>query len=410
VRLIFVHTSSILNLRGSEKWLLDIASLLRPLSGQVRILNFDYDRKYGTSRDDIRKRRQVITESLAGTQLVELSALRLSLPLRVTPLGKGITRTINRYLNFIPLSSKFFWALRSSDVIYFLQVNRRPLHLLIVLVLATLAGRKRVVAGIHVNPEYTRFEVEVLRFFVKIGVLKGVHVINQSHLKRIRSMLGCRTDYVPNGIFFEKFASGRNGKDRSEFSILFVGAMTHVKGADLLPKIAENLLRRKIPFELQICTSGGPLSGTIQDWGAGRPEVSFRGFVEPKELIGVYRSASVVVLPSRREVFGLTCIEAQASGTPVVVSQADGFRQTVVDGYNGYFAHSFDPTAFSDELARVYDLWSKDYARYCTLCENARENARKNFEWRNLRKEFVLLINRASGASNTSSIQDSVGA
>src|SRR5712692_9077862 len=395
MRLVFIHTSSILNLRGSERWLLDIVSLMKAFSVQVQVVNFDYDQKYGTDRDEIKKRRKMVKESLGGTPFAELSALRLSLPLRITPLGKATTRTLNRYLNFIPISSRFFRSLRSSDVIYFLQVNRRPIHLLVILILATLAGRKRVIGGVHVTPEYTSLQVRMLRFFVRIGVLTGIHVVSQTQVERIRSMLGCRTDYVPNGIFLERFANRQDSKNRSEFSVLFVGAMTSVKGADFLPAIDENLRKRNIPFKLQICTSGGHLSKSIQDWASTRPEVSFLGFVAQEELARIYKVASVLILPSRRELFGLACIEALARGTPVVVSQAEGFRQTVIDGYNGYTAQSFSPEAFSDELLKVYNLWSRNRPQYDDLCRNGREYVTEHFRWQNLQKEFVLLINNA---------------
>jgi glycosyltransferase involved in cell wall biosynthesis len=402
MRLTIVHTSSILNLRGSERWLLDVISLMRTFSVELQVISFDSDKKYANSVEEVSRRNREIAEVMKDTPFVRLSARRLSLPLRVTPFGKETTRTLNRYLNSVPFGSRLLASLRSSDVIYFMQVNRRPIQLLTVLALATLAGRKRVVVGIHVNPEYTRIQVGVLRLFVRMGILRGVHVVNQPQQDQIGSVLGCKTYYVPNGIFSEKFAVSKTGNERHEFSVLFVGAMTHVKGADLLPLIDDDLRKRGIPFRLLICTSGGPLTEAIEAWGRSRPEVSFMGYLEQDELLSVYGSASVAVFPSRREIFGLACIEAQASGTPVVVSQADGFRQTVVEGYSGYFAPRFDPASFSDGLMRVFNMWSNERTLYDAFCEHARKNASERFQWRNIIREFVQIINDAGGVPNFS--------
>ncbi len=54
--------------------------------------------------------------------------------------------------------------------------------------------------------------------------------------------------------------------------------------------------------------------------------VRFTGYVEDTDLPGVYRGASLFVLPSLYEGFGLPLLEAMASGVPCVVSDIDPFR------------------------------------------------------------------------------------
>jgi glycosyltransferase involved in cell wall biosynthesis len=56
-----------------------------------------------------------------------------------------------------------------------------------------------------------------------------------------------------------------------------------------------------------------------------------RGYLDTAELAEVYRRASVLILPSRYEGFGLPVLEAMASGTPVVASGDAALREVAGD-------------------------------------------------------------------------------
>jgi glycosyltransferase involved in cell wall biosynthesis len=67
-----------------------------------------------------------------------------------------------------------------------------------------------------------------------------------------------------------------------------------------------------------------------------------------------------------QETFGLTPIEAMASGLPVVVSDWDGYRDTVRDGIDGFLVPTLMPPApLGAGLAARYELGADSYDRYC---------------------------------------------
>ncbi len=63
--------------------------------------------------------------------------------------------------------------------------------------------------------------------------------------------------------------------------------------------------------------------------------VRFTGFVSPEEKVHWLNRMDLVVNPSAKEGWGLTVIEANACGTPVVASDVPGLRDSVLDGDTG---------------------------------------------------------------------------
>jgi glycosyltransferase involved in cell wall biosynthesis len=63
--------------------------------------------------------------------------------------------------------------------------------------------------------------------------------------------------------------------------------------------------------------------------------VTFTGFVTDDELCGYYDGARAVVVAAQDEDLGMTAVEAQLFGKPVIAANEGGFRETVIDGETG---------------------------------------------------------------------------
>jgi glycosyltransferase involved in cell wall biosynthesis len=81
------------------------------------------------------------------------------------------------------------------------------------------------------------------------------------------------------------------------------------------------------------------------------------GFVEFEEVDAALRSALCMVLPSRREGYGLVVVEASARGTPSVVVRGEDNAavELVDDGENGVVAASASAQDLADAIVRVYE-------------------------------------------------------
>ena len=101
-----------------------------------------------------------------------------------------------------------------------------------------------------------------------------------------------------------------------------------------------------------------------------------------KELAGVYALARALIHPSFYEGFGLTCLEAMASGTPVIVSRVASLPEVV--GEAGYYV---DP--YSEESLRqaIWEIEESD-----TLCRELSEKGKlraHQFNWPKAAKETI---------------------
>jgi glycosyltransferase involved in cell wall biosynthesis len=117
-------------------------------------------------------------------------------------------------------------------------------------------------------------------------------------------------------------------------------------------------------------------------------DVQFMGTAPDAELPGLFRSASVMVLPSVEhtcygrsvrvsELLGLVALEAMASGTPVVASRVGGLPEVVQDGVTGFLVPPGDVNALRERL----DQLLRDPALAQRLGASARELVLERFTW-----------------------------
>ncbi len=81
------------------------------------------------------------------------------------------------------------------------------------------------------------------------------------------------------------------------------------------------------------------------------------GFTDPETLDREMRRALCVLLPSRREGYGMVVVEAAARATPsvVVAGEDNAAAELVVEGVNGAIARRGDPEEIADAIVRVAD-------------------------------------------------------
>ncbi len=130
---------------------------------------------------------------------------------------------------------------------------------------------------------------------------------------------------------------------------------------DALLVVSELVAHKRVHIALAAARQAGvPIrivgSGPEHDaLAAAHPEAEFLGRVSDERLAQLYAEALAVVVPSREE-FGITAVEAQAAGRPVIAAAAGGALETVLDGTTGVFAELDDVGAFAAAIERLREL------------------------------------------------------
>ncbi len=169
--------------------------------------------------------------------------------------------------------------------------------------------------------------------------------------------------------------------------LVFVGRVQPLKAPDVVLHAAARLIREDpaLAGRLTVAFIGGPSGTGRQDPDrltelAGQLGLTSQVRLEPPcpqpELARWYQAATLVMVPSYSESFGLVAMEAQACGTPVVAASVGGLRTAVRDGYSGVLVDSRDPVWYA---RAVRDLISSP-ATLARLRQGAREHASR-FSW-----------------------------
>jgi glycosyltransferase involved in cell wall biosynthesis len=133
---------------------------------------------------------------------------------------------------------------------------------------------------------------------------------------------------IYNGIDTLRYFGLTNKKGKM---ILFLGRLTNQKGPYFFLHTAKKVLEKEKDALFVIVGRGEKMPELIkQGFDLGiMDNVIFTGFISEQELLYAFSRASVYVMPSVAEPFGITALEAIASGTPLIVSKTAGVAETV---------------------------------------------------------------------------------
>jgi glycosyltransferase involved in cell wall biosynthesis len=171
-------------------------------------------------------------------------------------------------------------------------------------------------------------------------------VVNSVFMKdNVCNLYGVNPDKVaviPNGVDLEKFRNyNQRVKLEGDPSILFLGFVSKLKGIDILINAVAKL-RFDLPnLKLHVVGHGEEMRESsmqlVKHLGIDN-SVVFHGAADPSMVPAYYKSADIFVHPSRFEGFGITILEAMASGVPIVASDISSFSEILSNDQMPFFS------------------------------------------------------------------------
>lgn len=194
------------------------------------------------------------------------------------------------------------------------------------------------------------------------------------------------------GIDLSYFARSEELKVKSDvlrapdkFTFLYVGRIVRDKGINELCE-AFNKLSGIVPARLVLVGSYedslDPISESARKVIAENPAIEAVGSKRGDELLAYYAAADCFVMPSYREGFPNTVLEAGAMGLPSIVTDINGSREIIEQGENGIIVPSQDAQALLDAMSKiVHDTELREL-----MAGNARKMVADRFEQGFVRK------------------------
>jgi glycogen(starch) synthase len=167
--------------------------------------------------------------------------------------------------------------------------------------------------------------------------------------------------------------------DRQHPLLLCVGRLVHDKGFDVALQAFALLAERFPDARLAIAGDGperGVLEAEAEALGVGE-RVEFMGWLGSEAVLSVMASASVVLMPSRREGLPLVAIQAAQMTRPVIAADIGGLPEVVAHGVTGLVV----PPEDSGALAQAV-VWLLENAEAAEgMGRAARTRASELFSW-----------------------------
>lgn len=169
----------------------------------------------------------------------------------------------------------------------------------------------------------------------------------------------------------------------------YLGRLKKYKSIDHLVRAFAIVRRHLSNAELVILGEGDarPALEQLADTMGLRSAVRFMGFVDEEEKVRQLQRMHVVANPSAKEGWGLTVIEANACGVPVVASDVPGLRDSVRDGETGLLYDYGDVEKLAEKLLLVL----RDEHLCARLSRGAAEFA-DGFRWERSAEAMGLLL------------------
>lgn len=195
------------------------------------------------------------------------------------------------------------------------------------------------------------------------------------------------------GINRELYSYDSNVLKYDNPTILYLGRIKKYKSVQHLLR-AYQIIKEKIPNARLAIVGDGDYLNKLKKLSSslGLIDIEFTGYVSTTEKVERLRRSHVAVLPSLKEGWGLTNIEANSVGTTVVAANSPGLRDSVRDNQTGYLYEYGNIEHLAEKIIKIL---SDNQTR--ERLERGGLEWAENFNWDRASKDFENLLFKIVG-------------
>lgn len=189
-------------------------------------------------------------------------------------------------------------------------------------------------------------------------LLKQIRVFHcpSLNIEKVANKFGYKnTVHIPLGLRKE-FENVEPKKEFNNNKILFIGSLHPVKGLDVLINAVEIIVGSGLNIELLVAGKGSYdyYFKKIVSEKKLENNVSFLGYVDSSDIIELYKSVSITIVPSIwSEQFGMVGPESLACGVPVIGSNVGGIPEWLNDNEHGYLVPPRDEKDLANKISSL---------------------------------------------------------
>lgn len=172
-----------------------------------------------------------------------------------------------------------------------------------------------------------------------------------------------------------------NNKLNGEFTLLFAGRISEDKNLSLLVRIFE-LANQSAPERYNLVVAGdGPYLKTLKQKTSNLTNVHYTGRIDSDELVSWYQASDLLVFPSHTDTFGMVVLEAQACGTPCLVTASGGPKEIIENQKTGLVVSTDEEQDWYQAIDYYYQQSLNHSDQYQQMLEYCTQRVLANNSW-----------------------------
>ena len=224
------------------------------------------------------------------------------------------------------------------------------------------------------------------RKLLEFNLAKADRILSTSHCmaREVSRYTKKKVLVTPFGVDVDIFSLAEENTEKDELVIGTVKSLSAIYGIDTLIDAFSIVVRENPELKIRLIIAGDgterhSLENQVAKLGLS-DKVDFLGRIPNGEVAKLLSKMDVYAALSRSdsESFGVAAVEAMACGVPVVVADADGFKEVVPDGIAGFIVPRNDARAAANKIS--YLLNNKNVAREMGIL--GRKHVMEHYTWK----------------------------